>query len=288
MKILLLGASGQLGFDLCRLFQNNECFDVSPLTRTDLDLMHIARIPEVLHQYQFDILINCTAYNRVDDAQSHSQLAYAINTYAVEALAKYCAEVRAKFVHVSSDFVFNGEKTSPYTETDLVMPLSVYGTSKLLGELFAQQSHNDVLVIRTASLFGEVGSSGKGGNCVEAFVHKARREEELRVINDITMSPTSTADLAQAIISLLQQQAPSGIYHVVNDGVVTWYAFASEIMNQMRLSARMTPVSHAEFPMKALRPRYSVLDTAKTANVIGKMPTWQEALHRYLQQKRYI
>jgi dTDP-4-dehydrorhamnose reductase len=284
MKVVVLGPNGQLGTDVIAKAGPFECI---PLARDRLDAEQLDRIPEVLRGISFDALVNCTGYHKTDDVEQHAERAYTVNAHAVRRLAEVCATVGARFVHVSTDYVFAGDVARPYVEEDRPGPLNVYGASKLMGEVLARTTHEDTLVLRVASLFGVAGSRGKGGNFVETMLRIGREKGELRVVNDVTMSPTSTSDVAGAALALLERAAPPGVYHVVNSGQATWHEFAHHIIERAGVQASVAPVSSDEFPTVARRPAYSVLDNRKAADVIGAMPSWQDALDRYLRAKGY-
>ncbi len=242
MIAVVLGANGQLGSDLIRAAAVAERrIETLALCRKDLDVCDLASVPAILSKYRFDVLVNCTSYHKTDDVEGHATEAFRINAHAVGVLAKTCKAHGARFVHISTDYVFDGESQRPYTEMDSASPLNVYGASKLLGEKLAQREYGDgTLIMRVASLFGVAGSSGKRGNFVETILKKGRESGEVRVVNDITMSPTSTLDAARAILDLLRKNAGNGIYHVVNSGAATWYEFAWQIIEEAR-GARSIP-----------------------------------------------
>lgn len=287
MKILVLGSGGQLGSDLLAEVAKDGALEILPVDRAVLDLSRPADILARLEGYRFDALVNCTAYNRTDDAEDHADLAFAINAQAVRELARACAAAKADFVHVSTDYVFSGEGRSvPYLEADGTGPLNVYGASKRLGETLALAEWPEkTLVLRVASLFGVAGSSGKGGNFVETMVRLARETGRLRIVDDIRMSPTATSDIARTILAMLRSQVPHGIWHVVNGGEASWCEFARAIVETAGIPATVEPVPHGAYPTKARRPLYSVLDSGKLAAAFGALPHWQDALERYLHAK---
>jgi dTDP-4-dehydrorhamnose reductase len=280
MKLLLLGAGGQLGSDLRRTDQS-----LAALRRRDVDVTHDATLRRVLRDATFDVLINATAYNRVDDAESHVNEAMRANAHAVRIMAEICAERGKRFVHVSTDYVFNGQRDQPYVETNPTAPLSVYGRSKAEGERLALAAHDDVVIFRVASLFGVAGSSGKGGNFVETMIRVGTERGKLRVVHDQIMSPTCTADVASAMLKALDADIAPGIYHLVNQGEASWYDFACRIIEQAGVHAQVEAIPAAEYPTAAQRPAYSVLDACKISAVIGPMPHWTDALSRYLKTR---
>lgn len=285
MKILLVGSNGQLGSDLIRSHQEYQGVTIHPLTRTDLDLAQLDRILPTLEKIDFDVLINATAFNRVDAVEDDEREAFLINDEAVGLLTQAAQNKKARFVHVSSDYVFDGKADRPYREEDMTGPINRYGASKLAGEQKALQNCEQSFILRTASLFGVSGSSSKGGNFIETILSRAKSTGVVKVVNDITMSPTSTADLAHMILKLLVVKAAPGIYHAVNSGAATWFDFAREAITRSGVGAEVIPVPSSQFPTKARRPAFSVLDNSKISSLIGTPATWQDALNRYLKEK---
>lgn len=290
MKVLLLGANGQLGTDLRRLAPAAAPgVELIPLTRADLDVTNTAGIADALAGRAFDALVNCTSYHKTDEVESNAPQAVAVNAFAVRALARACAAKRARLVHVSTDYVFSGVFTGgtphPYTESDPIGPLNVYGMSKAMGEALARAAHDDVLTFRVASLFGIAGASGKGGNFVETMIRVGRDKGQLRVIADQHMSPTGTADAARMILAALSRRIPAGTYHAVNSGHASWFEFASKIVERAGIKAAVEPIPATAYPLPAQRPAYSVLNNSKLAALIGPIPHWTEALGRYLTDK---
>ncbi len=290
MRILVLGAGGQLGSEFFRLPSSETAgMEIVPAGRQQLDVSNLQAIEPFLAGIRFDVLINCTCYNRVDDAESHVSEAFTLNAQAPRRMASACKQQGARLVHVSTDYVFDGCQSRPYLETDAPSPLNVYGASKLLGENWVRHEYAEgSLIPRVASLFGVAGASGKGGNFIETILRAARETGEVRVVQDITMSPTSATDAARVILALVRAGAAPGIYHVVNSGEPTWFQFAREIVQQVGLPASVLPITAREFPGKAIRPRYSALNHQKAQRLSGPIPSWQDALLRYLRAKGYV
>lgn len=289
MRVLLLGAGGQLGHDIRRAHgEAGEPFELLALGRERLDLAAPDRVEAALAELRFDALVNCTGYHRTDEAEDNAALAFAVNAHAVAALARACAARRARFVHIGTDYVFGGDagRTRPLAEGEPMAPVNVYGASKAMGETLALLAWEDVVVLRVASLFGTAGASGKGGNFVETMIRAGREKGALSVVCDQTMSPTATADVAPAVLRALAEGLPAGVYHAVNGGQATWFAFAREILRQAGVAAEVEPCSSDDWPTRARRPRYSALDNGRLAARLGPMPPWQEALGRYLAARR--
>ena len=284
-RVLLLGPYGQLGHDVRRAHaQSGEPFDLVPIPRETLDLAAPGSIDRLLGSLRFDALVNCAAYTQVDLAEDDATGAFAVNTHAVQALARVCAVKRARLLHISSDYVFGGEaaRRRPLREDEPTAPVNVYGASKAMGERRASLEADDVVILRTASLFGVAGAGGKGDNVVETMIRAARETGTLRVVEDQTMSPTATEDVGRIAVRMLKDGCAPGAYHVVNAGSATWYEFGCEIVRRAGVAADVTPCTSKEYPVRAPRPRYSVLDNAKVSAAFGAMPAWQDALARYL------
>ena len=290
MKVVLLGPNGQLGHDiLCVHEKSSEPFDVVPLARDKLDLAVPETVERVLASLHFDVLVNCTGYHKTDEVEDNASLAVTVNTHAVQTMARACAAKRARLLHISTDYVFGGDvgRAKPLREDDSTAPVNVYGASKAMGETLARLASDDVVILRVASLFGVAGASGKGGNFVETMIRAGREKGALRVVDDQTMSPTATEDVARVVVRMLTDGCAPGLYHVVNSGAATWFEFAREIIRRAGVEATVAPCTTGEYPVRAARPRYSVLDNTKVSAAFGAMASWQDALDRYLQRKGY-
>lgn len=286
MHLLLLGANGQLGSDICRLSQKQKNVTLTAWTREQLDITNLSELTEKLSSPSFDALINCTSYHKTDEVESHADKAFLMNAFAVREMAKVCHAKKARFIHVSTDYVFGGSiERQPLLETNCPAPLNVYGASKLTGEKLAFANHDDVTIFRVASLFGVAGASGKGGNFVETMIRLAKEKGKISVVNDQTMSPTSTADIADSLFKFLSVKGATGTYHVVNSGQATWCEFAKKIIELAKINATVEPILSSQFPTPAKRPSYSVLNNQKISEVVGKIAHWEVALVNYLKEK---
>ena len=286
MKVILLGAKGQLGRDIARAHeQAGEPFTLLPLPRERLDLAAPEAAAQVLERLEFDALINCAARHNTDEVEDNANLAFAVNARGVGVLAKACAKQGARFIHISTDYVFGGDRgrAQPLQEDDPIAPVNVYGASKAVGENLARLEGGDVVILRVASLFGVAGSNDKGGNFVETMIRLGREKKTLRIVDDQIMSPTATMDVAAVILRILTRGCPPGTYHAVNGGAASWFEFAQAILQSAAVAGTVTPCSSEDYPTRAPRPRYSALDNAKLTAAVGPMPTWQDALGRYLQ-----
>ena len=284
-RVVLLGPDGQLGHDLRRAHAAaGHRFNLQALPRAELDIAVPGEIEHVLGDRRFDVLVNCAAFTGVDAAEDDAASAIAVNAHAVRSLAAVCATRKARLIHISTDYVFGGDaaRERPLPEDAPVAPVNVYGESKALGETLAREAHGDVVVVRTASLFGAAGIGGRGGNFVETIIRDGRDSGSLRVVDERTMSPTSSADVARVLIHMVTEGCAAGCYHVVNSGSATWLEFARAIVRGAGIEATVTPCPASEYSSRAARPRYSVLDNSKAAAVFGAMSSWQEALDRHL------
>jgi dTDP-4-dehydrorhamnose reductase len=286
VRCVLLGAAGQLGFDLGRTFNMPD--EIVPLTRADLDILDTARVSELLRELQPTHVVNATAYNQVDRAEDDPAPAFAVNATAVEHLASTCQELGATLIHFSTDYVFDGRGRTPYSERDTPNPINRYGESKLLGERLAQAACERVLIIRVCGLFGVARATGHGTNFVETMLRLAAAGRPLRVVTDQVLTPSYTLELAKKVWRLLPKAAP-GIYHLTNAGQTSWYDFTREIFSLSGLDVEVTPVTAAEFGARARRPAYSVLAHDGLA-ALGEddLGTWRQALDTYLRERATV
>lgn len=280
MRVAVIGAAGQLGRALCPLLTGQ----VTPLLRTDADLTRPAELKARLDTIQPTLVVNCSAYNLVDKAESEPEAAFAVNAWGVRDLALICRALGATLVHFSTDYVFGLDESrrSPWLETDAPGPASAYGLSKLTGEYWALQISSSNVVIRTCGLYGRRGAGGKGGNFVETMLRVAGEGKPLRVVNDQRCTPSYVGDVAAATISLLQTGA-TGMFHLTNSGDCSWHQFAAEIFRQSGLQPSLAPIPSSEYKTPARRPAYSAL-ARERCDRLGLPPLrpWQEALAEYL------
>ncbi|MFA5839297.1 MAG: dTDP-4-dehydrorhamnose reductase [Candidatus Margulisiibacteriota bacterium] len=286
MKIVIIGADGQLGYDLCRVIPKDEQI---PLTINDIDITNKEQTISLIKKLSPEIVINTAAYHKVDDCETNELLAFKVNELGASNVAQACQAVEACMVHFSTDYVFDGTKNEPYLEGDCPNPLSVYGTSKLNGENLVRIFAGKHFIVRSTGLYGVAGCLGKGGgNFVETMLKMSEKGTELKVIDDEIVSPTYTLHLARVVNQLIRTDK-YGIYHMVNHGQCSWYAFAAEIFKLLGKKVKLTPISSKEYYAKAKRPAYSVLKNANLAKIgLDQMPTWQIALKEYLIEKKYL
>jgi len=341
MKVLVTGANGQLGTDLCKVVRD---FEVVPLTHKDIEVSDMSSVKQVLTRHKPDIIINTAAYVRVDDCEDEKDRAFSVNALGARNVAVVAQELGARLVHMSTDYVFGGEheptselvgeglvpsqneaeglvpsqrkpeglvpsqrkqeglvpsqkkpkgivpsrKPHPYTEFDRPVPINIYGQSKLAGENLVRHFCLRHFIVRSSALFGVAGSSGKEGNFVETMLRLAKERDELRVVNDQVFSPTYTKDLARKIVQLMTTEC-YGIFHITNKGACSWYEFAREILKLAGIKTRVVAITSEQYPQKACRPRYSVLDNYHLRLLgMDDMRPWQEALKDYLVARGYI
>lgn len=280
MKVLLIGAKGQLGTDLCRVFQSAGDAVVS-ITHAQMDVCSEGRVLEVMLEAKPDVVLNTAAFHKVEECERQPGLAFQVNGIAAMNLARACKRSGAVLVHFSTDYVFDGRKNVPYEETDLPAPLNVYGASKVAGEYLIASNTDRYFVIRTCGLYGLAGSSGKGGNFVENMLRKAKAGEAIRVVDDQVLTPTYTIDLADVTRKLILTEE-FGLYHISAEGQCSWYEFTRSIFEFPRVDAQLTPVRTSDFPSPVKRPSYSVLSKAKLRALGLSIPSWQDAVSRYI------
>jgi dTDP-4-dehydrorhamnose reductase len=281
MKVAVLGANGQLAgavLEECR-----DRFTVVPYDRQTLDVSDGEALLAAMSDARPDAIINCSGYNAVDAAEAHPVDALTLNAFAVRSMARAARAIDAVLVHYSSDFVFDGTASQPMTEEDPPNPRSTYATSKLLGEWFALDA-GKVYVLRVESLFGAApGRPNKGS--VAGIVNALVEGKTPKVFEDRTVSPTFIDDCAMATRVLLETAAPYGLYHCVNSGHATWLEFALEAARLLDLEPRIERVRFADVTLPAERPKYCALSNAKLSSVGIAMPTWQDALARYVRSQ---
>jgi dTDP-4-dehydrorhamnose reductase len=280
--VLVTGAAGQLGSAIVRAFRDA---DVVALGRADLDIADPAAVRATVTGVRPDIIVNCAAFNDVDGAETAPTEALAVNAFAPRSLARAADACDATLVHYGSDFVFDGEASTPYVETAEPAPRSTYAASKLLGEWFALDAPRG-FVLRVESLFGcDATWQGRRGT-LDSIVHALEQGREVRVFTDRVVSPSYIEDVAAATRHLLTTRAAPGLYHCVNSGAATWHDVAREAATLLGVTPRFKTATMAEAGLRASRPRYCALDNAKLAAAGYSMPPWQDALRRWLAVRR--
>lgn len=284
MRILLAGAGGQLATDLERVLIGQDNCDVVPLGHAALDVCDALQVHKALATSRPTVVVNTAAFHRVDDCETEAERAFAVNALGVMNLATACKAHGAALLHMSTDYVFDGQNRTPYSEGDPPRPINVYGISKLAGELIIRCSLENYYIVRSSGLYGVAGASGKGGNFINTMLRLARESSEIRVVNDQRFTPTYTVDLARKIAWLIGSKA-YGVWHVTSGGDCTWFEFAREIFESAGLQPKLVPTTSSEFGAKARRPAYSVLGHDRLRELgANDMRPWQEALGAYLQE----
>lgn len=289
MRVIVIGANGQLGSDLCKELKASE---LVPLLHADVEITDMNSVKQVFARHQPDVVINTAAYHQPDECEANPDKAYLVNALGARNVAVAAQEMGAKVVYISSDYVFGGTTelhTAPYTEFDPPTPISSCGRSKVAGESFVRHLCHRHFNVRTSGLFGMAGSRGKGsGNFVETMLRLAYERDELRVVNDQVFSPTYTRDLATKITQLITTEY-YGIFHITNRGACSWYEFAREILMLAGVKTPVIPITSEEYLQKARRPSFSVLDNCHLRLLgMGDMRPWQEALRDYMKEKGHL
>ncbi len=274
MNVFLTGVSGQLGRALVPRLVGH---DVTAPSEFQADVTS-ASVVDVIARAEPDVVIHAAAYTDVDGAEAHPDLAFAVNARGSRHVAEGAARAGARLIAVSTDYVYDGAKPTPYREDDATAPLGVYGRSKLEGEREMLKVLEGTLILRTAWLYG------RGKNFVETILRLAAERDELRVVDDQVGSPTSASDLASVIVSLLAIPC-AGVYHAVNSGTCSWYVFAREILALSGLDRRVVPIRSSELVRPAKRPANSVLHCGKLASLGITLRPWQDALRAYLRDR---
>jgi dTDP-4-dehydrorhamnose reductase len=284
LKLAVIGANGQFGSDIVRVAQQRS-MKVIALKHADVDVRDAKSLRHALADVDTgDAVINTAAFHKSDDCETDPETAVAINTRGAYEAAQAAKARRATAVYISTDYVFDGAKRTPYVESDQPAPLSVYGATKYAGEALVR-SVPQHYVVRVSSLFGISGARSKGGNFVETMLSLARRGETPRVVDDIVMSPTWTADAAGLLLDLLARSAPPGIYHCSNEGACSWREFADEIFAQCGLTVRAQPIKSSDVGGRARRPAYSALASERLGSLGLRARPWRDALADYLRAK---
>lgn len=288
MKVLVIGAAGQLGKDVCRAFSDVEVIeaDLSDAA-VHVDVCEPADVRSlVADKVRPDIVINTAAAHNVPDCEKDPALAFAVNASAVRDLAKACREAHARLVHISTDYVFGNGAQRPYAENDLPAPLNVYGASKIAGEYLAASECPDHLIVRTSAIYGHSPCRAKGGkNFVELMLHLAATRGTVKVVTDEIVSPTFTLALARQI-RLVAEKGEPGTYHATSQGECSWYDFAEAIFEETKTDVVLDKATSEDFPSPVRRPDYSVLDNKHLRDQsLDIMPPWRESLVEYFRTK---
>lgn len=286
-RVAIFGSAGQLGVELVRVF-SEAGYALSRFTRADLDIIDASSVEKVLIECRPDVVINSAAYNMVDVAEREPQAAYQVNGLAVRNMALVCRQLDAKFIHFSTDYVFDGSFGRPLLESDPVHPLGAYGVSKLAGELYAQAYLDNALLIRTCGVYGPGGLQTARGNFVETMLRLGRGGQPIRVVEDHIASPTYSPALALRTRQMLEAGL-SGVFHIGGGVAISWYDYARVIFKHAGLSPELKPTNEREYRTPARRPKFSALSNQKAeAAGIEPMPTLEQALEDYFRRRERI
>ena len=275
IKALVTGGNGQLAQSLKDVVNHQDELDVDFQDLPDLDITNKQQLESYFSNNELDYCINCAAYAAVDLAEEQSDLAYAVNAEGPKYLAEVCQKHQVTLIHISTDFVFDGQKRIPYLETDAPNPLSVYGASKLQGERSIQETTEAYFIVRTSWLYSEYGK-----NFIKTMLSLSETLNEISVVSDQIGSPTYAGDLAEVLIQIVLSSSTNyGVYHYSNSGTISWYDFAVEIFKQFGKTIEVKPIKTKDYPTAAKRPKYSVLDTTKIKNNFDyTINDWQRSL----------
>lgn len=274
-KILVLGASGQLGSCIKAISSGNQTHQIASTPETEANILNIALLEKVFQQENPEFVINCAAYTAVDKAEDEPDIAEKINKTGVENISILCKQYGSTLIHVSTDFVFEGNLPRLLIETDVAEPISVYGQTKLEGEQVIANHIEKFFILRTSWLYSEYGN-----NFVKTMLRLGSEKDELKIIVDQVGTPTYGIDLAKAIMTVIESGSTNyGIYHFSNEGLTSWYDFAKAIFDLGGLKLRVLPVSTSEYVTKAVRPAFSVMDKGKIKSTFGiEIPYWRDSL----------
>ena len=280
MKILVTGCNGQLGREIVKQLEikktKSEYIEVFKCDKESLDISNFEEVNTYILEKKPDVVINCAAFTNVDLSEDEVDLAYKINSLGSKNLAIASEKVKSKLVYISTDYVFKGDKKTPYKEDDTTNPISVYGKSKLLGEEYTKNFCSRYFIIRTAWLYGD------GNNFVKTMLRLSEGKKEINVVNDQIGSPTSTKDLAVCVLNLINTEY-YGTYHGTNNGFCSWYEFAKKIFKIKNIDIKVNPITSDKFLSKVNRPSYSVLDNFMLKLIdLDNFRHWEDALKEYL------
>jgi dTDP-4-dehydrorhamnose reductase len=284
MKILLIGKTGQLGSDIIK---NNIKHEIFAPDRSALDLNNTPAARDIIVNFRPEVVINTAAFHNVLLCEKEYDNAFRINCVAVRDLASICQEIGSLFVTFSSDYVFDGNKKSPYKEEDAIAPLQIYGITRAAGEFAAiAAAPRNTVIIRTCGLYGVAGAASKGGNFVDKRIDDAKRYKRVEISCEQIVSPTYTYDLSLAILKLIEHNdLKPGIYHLINEGCCSWHDFTNLIYEIMAFNVDLIPVDRKGIDHSMRRPLHSALENTKAKSMGIVLPHWKDALRRYLNNK---
>lgn len=282
MRVAVIGADGQLGTDVVQAFVDKGD-TVSPLTHADIELSSIDSVSNRLRELRPELVVNTAAMHHVDNCEREPEKAFAVNGIGARNLAVVSGDIGAVLMHVSTDYVFDGAKQTPYEEPDAPRPLNVYGNTKLAGEYFVRSTTERHFVLRTSAIYGKSPCRAKGGlNFIELMLKLAKERGEVRVVDSEFVTPTPTPDIARQMVALSRYDA-YGLYHATAEGSCSWHQFAQEIFALTNTKVSLKVAGPNEFPAKVPRPKYSVLENrALKSRGLNAFRSWQDGLREYL------
>jgi dTDP-4-dehydrorhamnose reductase len=282
MKVVVVGADGQLGSDIVAAFIGaGEA--VTALTHVDIEISSLESVKKALDALQPDLVVNTAAFHHVEKCEADPAVAFAVNSLGARNVAQVTDSLGAKLVHISTDYVFDGAKRAPYLELDPAAPLNAYGNSKLSGEFFVRGSNPRHFVVRVSAIYGSRPCRAKGGlNFVELMLKLSREREELRVVDDEFVTPTPAVEIARQLV-VLTRTSEYGLYHATAEGSCSWYEFARAIFDSTATKVRLERARPGDFPVKVPRPKYSVLENAALkSRSLNAFSDWRNGLENYL------
>lgn len=285
MKIVVIGANGQLGSDLVGALKGGE---IIPLTHSDVEISDFNSVSKMFEKYKPKIVINTAAFHNVPESERDDLTSFIVNGLGPKFLAQNCVKNSSILLHISTDYVFDGKKNAPYSEDDLPNPLNVYGISKLTGEYYIKSTLEKYFIVRTSGLYGIHKCRAKGGNFIDTMLQLSKEQKEIRVVGDQFSTPTYTLDLANQINELIKTDF-YGLFHITNEGFCSWYEFAKAIFDILNIEVNLKEINHSEFYSTVKRPSYSVLENGRLKYLgINKMRPWKDALQSYLLERKRL
>lgn len=280
MKVAIFGVGGQLGRAVAALLATRH--EVVAIDHDRADIRHAEAVLELVRAARPDCVINAAAMTHVDRCENEPVAAFEVNALGARNIARAAASANARLVHISTDYVFDGKKPSPYVEDDVPGPINAYGVSKLAGEYFVRAECAAHAIVRTSGLYGWYVCRGKGASFAETVLARARQGQALRIVSDERLTPTFTEDLAAQIRVLVERDVPSGVYHATNAGACSWFEFASELLRIAGVQTSLEAIPASEWKSPTRRPKNSVLENRALAGLgFDVMPDWRDALARY-------
>lgn len=279
-NILITGSGGQLGLEFKAISAKYPNINFLFTTREVIDITNTSSVEKFFNENKIDFCVNCAAYTAVDKAEEDKENCFLVNATAIDNLGKICSQFNTTLIHISTDFVFDGTKSSPYIETDPINPINYYGGTKAIGEELALQSNPTTIIIRTSWLH-----SSFGKNFVSTIERLAGERDSLGIVFNQVGTPTYAGDLAEVVMTIIQSdslQDKYGIYHFSNEGVASWYDFAQAVVGTKGLKCKILPIESKDYPTPAKRPSFSVLNKGKIKETFGlEIPYWRDSLKCY-------